>query len=145
MLRNGTSKIDCATKMLMPNGGVNVPMLRLVTTIMPKWIGSTPTASAIGNSSGVSTRIADAVSMKQPMISRNTLMVNSTCQADSFRWAIKSTAAVAVPLVISSQENAPATATMRNICAVRYIELTDTSQNSRQPISRCTSMVTKIA
>jgi hypothetical protein len=34
MLRNGTPKIDGATKMLMPNGGVNVLMLRLVTTII---------------------------------------------------------------------------------------------------------------
>ena len=36
-----------------------------------------------------------------------------------------STAASATPLVVSSQENTPATATMRKICAVRYIEVTD--------------------
>ena len=56
-----------------------------------------------------------------------------------------STATRAAPLVVSSQENTPATATMRKICAVRYIDVTDTSQNSPQPISRCTTMVTKMA
>src|SRR5262245_11246502 len=127
MLRNGTLKIDCATKMLMPNGGVNVPMLRFVTTMMPKWIGSTPIACAIGTSSGVSTRIDEAVSMKQPTISRNTLMVSSTSQGGSCRWAIVPTATRAAPLVVISHENTPATATIRKICAVRYIEVTDTS------------------
>ena len=122
MLRSGTLKIDCATKMLTPNGGVNVPMLRLVTTMMPKWIGSTPMASDIGSSSGVSTRIADAVSMKQPTISRNTLMTSSTIQGRSSSCSMKPTAARGTPLVVRSHENTPATATIRKICAVRYID-----------------------
>ena len=58
---------------------------------------------------------------------------------------MKSTALWATPLVVSSQENTPATATIRKICAVRYIDVTETSQNSRQLISRCTPMVTKVA
>ena len=52
------------------------PIARLTTITMPKWIGSTPNCTAIGNKIGASTIIAGVVSIKHPTISSNTLINN---------------------------------------------------------------------
>lgn len=48
MLRTGLFKVDDATNMSRPKGGVIIPRLMLSVTIMPKWTGSTPMAVATG-------------------------------------------------------------------------------------------------
>ena len=48
MLFNGALNSAWATKMLSPNGGVNIPMARFTVIITPKWTKSTPIAHAIG-------------------------------------------------------------------------------------------------
>ena len=50
-----------------------------------------------------------------------------------------------MPLTVSSQENTPAPATMISTWAVRYIELTETSQIPRQEMSPYMNLVTMIA
>src|SRR5262245_29012180 len=104
--------------MLMPNGGVKQPMLRLAVMTMPKWMRSMPAALTIGTRIGVSSRIADAVSMKQPTTSRNTLMMSSSTQGGHSRKAKNAVIEGPTPLVVSSHENTPADATMIMICDV---------------------------
>src|SRR5215510_11937935 len=112
MTETGCLNTACATKMLMPNGGVKQPMLRLAVMTMPKWIRSMPAALTIGTRIGVSSRIADAVSMKQPTMSRRTLMISSSTQGGQSRSAKNAVIDGPTPLVVNSQENTPAEATM---------------------------------
>src|SRR5215475_12942062 len=117
MSDTGCLNTACATKMLMPNGGVKQPMLRLAVMTMPKCTRSMPAALTIGTRIGVSSRIADAVSMKQPTMSRRTLMISST-QGGQSRNAKNAVIDGPTPLVVNSQENTPAEATMIMICEV---------------------------
>lgn len=50
----------------IPNGGVIPPIVILSTVIIPKWIGSIPTALAIGANSGPRIIIAAVPSMNIP-------------------------------------------------------------------------------
>ena len=70
--------------MLIPNGGWNRPIARLTVTTMPKCTVSMPTAFTIGTSSGLSSRIADSGSRKQPTTSSRTLMASRSIHADTF-------------------------------------------------------------
>ena len=80
MTETGCLNTACATKILMPNGGVKHPMLRFAVMTIPKWIGSMPAALTIGSRIGVSSRIADAVIDEAADESRNTLMISSSVQ-----------------------------------------------------------------
>ena len=57
-----------------PNGGVIKPIAKLTTIMTPKWIGSTPASTAIGNKIGVSIAKAGIVSIKAPTTNKNTLI-----------------------------------------------------------------------
>src|SRR6266540_3235688 len=118
MTETGCLNTACATKMLMPNGGVKHPMLRFAVMMIPKWIGSMPAALMMGRRIGVSSRIAEAVSMKQPTISRNALMTSSSVQGGRSKAAKAVVSDGPTPLVVSSQENTPAEATTIMICDV---------------------------
>src|SRR5438552_3037772 len=118
MTDTGCLNTACATKMLMPNGGVKHPMLRLAVMMMPKWTRSTPASLTIGTRIGVSSGIADAVSMKQPTMSRKTLMMRRSIQLGQSRNAKNAVIDGPTPLVVSSHEYTPADATMIMICEV---------------------------
>src|SRR5512134_95076 len=122
MVQSGVLKTAWPTKMLMPNGGVNVPMLRFITKITPKCTGTTPIDFATRTSSGVRTRIDDAVSRNMPTASSSRLITSSTVQGGNFRLVTVSASACGTPFTVSSHENTPADATITNTCAVRYIE-----------------------
>ena len=62
-----TSAIESATKRHRPIGGVIRPIIRLKTTRIPKWVGSTPILTAIGCKMGTNTSIAAIPSRKRPM------------------------------------------------------------------------------
>src|SRR5881296_196711 len=72
----GTPNMDWVTNMLMANGGVNIPMARLVVRMILKWTRSTPAAFTMGTSNGVRTRMADVGSMSPPTMMRKTLMAS---------------------------------------------------------------------
>lgn len=56
-------------------GGVTKPIAKLIVTITPKCIGSTPSGCTIASSSGEKIRLADMVSINIPTIKRNMLMI----------------------------------------------------------------------
>ena len=60
----------------IPKGGVNNPMVMLNTITTPKCMGSIPSFS--NNGSNIGGRIINmgVISTKQPMMSRNTLMMS---------------------------------------------------------------------
>src|SRR6187455_1626189 len=64
----GILAIAQAVNRQLPTGGVAKPSAILVSTRMPKWIGSTPRAAAIGVRIGIRMRIAGVVSMNMPMM-----------------------------------------------------------------------------
>ena len=49
---SGTPLTLLMMKSTMPKGGVNVPIMRLSTMTTPKWIGSIPTDTSRGASTG---------------------------------------------------------------------------------------------
>ena len=55
-----------------PTGGVSRPMPRFSTITMPRWIGDSPIWIQIGSMTGVSIRIRQAISIRQPSISIST-------------------------------------------------------------------------
>src|SRR6266508_1241975 len=118
MTETGCLNTACATKILMPNGGVKQPMLRFAVMMIPKWIVSMPAFRVIGSRIEVSSRIAEAVSMKQPTMSRNTLMMSSSVQGGRLKAANAVVIDGPTPLVVNSHENTPAEATMIMICDV---------------------------
>ena len=63
-----------ATKRLIPRGGVQKPMAKFTTMMIPKCTGSTPMLAATGINMGASTNIAGVVSMKQPTTRSRMLM-----------------------------------------------------------------------
>lgn len=65
-----------ATKRLTAIGGVIMPIDVLTMMIKPRTIGSTPSATAIGNSIGVTNRMIDCVSRKQPRNSSSKFIAN---------------------------------------------------------------------
>ena len=72
-------------------------------------------------------------------------MINRMTQGGTSSAWIAATADCGMPLTVSSQENTPAPATMISTWAVRYIELTETSQIPRQEMSPYMNLVTMIA
>src|SRR5262245_36978339 len=104
--------------MLMPNGGVKQPLLRLAVMTIAKWMRSMPAALTIGTRIGVSSKMADAVSMKQPTTRRNRLMIRRSTQGGRFKNPKNAVIDGPTPLVVSSHENTPADATMIMICEV---------------------------
>ena len=68
--------IPVATNKLTAIGGVIIPIEVLTMMIKPRTIGSTPSATAIGNRIGVTSRIIDCVSRKQPRNSNSKFIAN---------------------------------------------------------------------
>ena len=68
--------IPVATNRLTAIGGVIMPIDVLTIIISPRTIGSTPSATAIGNRIGVTSRIIDCVSRKQPRNSNRIFIAN---------------------------------------------------------------------
>lgn len=56
-------------------GGVTKPIAKLIVTITPKCIESTPSGCTIASSNGENIRLADMVSINIPTIKRNMLMI----------------------------------------------------------------------
>src|SRR6476620_6296473 len=110
MTETGCLNTACATKILMPNGGVKHPILRFAVMTMPKWMRSMPAALTTGRRIGVSSRIAGAGSKKMPTSSRNTLTMKSSIALDRSSAAKTSARRGAAPLVVRSQEDTPADA-----------------------------------
>ena len=70
--------IRAPTKSTFPTGGVMTPSERFITTMAPKWTGSTPNSVTIGRKIGTKMRIAGVGSMNVPTSSRMTIMMTST-------------------------------------------------------------------
>src|SRR5690554_325075 len=61
-----------------PTGGVHTPIHRLVTIIIPKWIGSMPKETATGRKIGVNINTAGVISINRPTNKRIRLMIIKT-------------------------------------------------------------------
>src|SRR5256885_15747018 len=70
----GTPNMDWVTNMLIANGGVNIPMARVVVRMIPKWMRSTPAAFTMGTSSGVRPRMAEVGTIRPPTMVREALL-----------------------------------------------------------------------
>lgn len=71
-----TFVMPLATNKLTAIGGVIMPIEVLTIIIKPRTIGSTPSATAIGNKIGVTSKIIDCVSRKQPRNSNSKFIMN---------------------------------------------------------------------
>src|SRR6187200_2472253 len=116
--------------MFSPNGGVNMPIAILAVMTIPKWIGSTPTVFTSGMKSGVSTKIAEVGSRKQPTINRIILVAIRKDQDESCKVCNHATSACGKPLMLSIQENKAAVETITRICAVSMAERAAASSTS---------------
>ena len=56
------------TKINTPNGGVSVPISKLITITIPKWTGSIPNVFNAGTKTGTATRSIAVVSITIPKI-----------------------------------------------------------------------------
>ena len=74
-----------------------------------------PAAFTSGTSSGLSSRIADNGSRKQPTASKRTLMASSSIHADTFNDCSHVVIAAGTWLTVKSHANTPAQATMMRI------------------------------
>src|SRR5712691_551439 len=126
------------TKRFSPNGGVNIPMERFTVRMMPKWMRSTPRLFTMGTSSGVRINVAEVGSIRQPTISRKTLMATSMSHGGAFSPWIAPTTVWGTPLTVSSHEKTPDAATMIMIWAVRNTELTEIVHRRAHVMSRYT-------
>ena len=73
-LSTGTFATLLKTNKTVPNGGVNVPIIRLRIIITPKCTGSIPSFWMSGMKTGTKILIAATVSRKQPTMSNKMLM-----------------------------------------------------------------------
>lgn len=128
--------VDWATKILSPNGGVNIPILRFTVMMMPKCIGSIPKDSARGKSMGVKINIAEAGSIKHPRNSRRRFTDNIYDHFSTPISAIQATNCWGTPCTVRSHENAAAVATIMRICAVIRVDSAAQSTISNQVIER---------
>src|SRR5690554_291273 len=81
--RNTLAMVVLATPTPMnstePTGGVHTPIQRLVTIIIPKWIGSMPNETTTGRKIGVKINTAGVMSIKSPTNKRiRLIMINTT-------------------------------------------------------------------
>src|SRR6185295_12945400 len=74
---------------------------------MPKCTVSTPSALAMGTSRGVSNKIADNGSRKQPTINNRTLTTSRNCQGVTSRYLIQETSVAGTWLTVRSQGEHP--------------------------------------
>ena len=81
-------------------------------------------------------RIAAGGSSTVPTNSSTMLMISSSSQVSSAKLAIVSTSLVGKPLVVTSQEYAPAAETMIRICAMILAESIAVCHSSIHVISR---------
>src|SRR5690606_31129232 len=68
-----------------PTGGVHTPIQRLVTMIIPKWMGSIPKDTTTGRKIGVNINTAGVISINRPTNSRIRLMIINTTNLLSLR------------------------------------------------------------
>src|SRR5688572_31132975 len=66
---NGSCETPEVTNRFNPTGGVTMPISMLTVMIIPKWIGSMPSAVAIGNMIGAKISTTDVASMNMPATS----------------------------------------------------------------------------
>ena len=76
MRSNGISATFAVTYRTTPMGGVNVPIMRFIIMIRPKWIGLIPNFRTTGSRIGIRIIWAAIASMKQPMKSRKQSSTN---------------------------------------------------------------------
>ena len=89
-------------------GGVTKPMARFTHMMMPKWMGSTPMASATGSSTGVNTRIAGPVSMIMPTNSNSTLISSRITTLEEMALSTASLTMVATFISVITRAKATA-------------------------------------
>ena len=70
----GPSLTTAAANRLIPTGGVMKPTDNVQTTNTPKWIGSNPSSTPIGNKIGMTTRIAAIGSRMHPIIKSDNII-----------------------------------------------------------------------
>src|SRR5690606_1363115 len=68
-----------------PTGGVQTPIQRLVTMIIPKWMGSIPKDTTTGRKIGVKISTAGVISINNPTNKSNRLMMIKTTNLLSLR------------------------------------------------------------
>ena len=73
------------TNRTLPTGGVQSPIQRFKTKMMPKWTGSTPNLIATGKKIGVKINTAGVMSINVPMINKKRLIIKSTTIGESDR------------------------------------------------------------
>ena len=73
------------TNKTLPTGGVQSPIQRFKTKMMPKWTGSTPILIATGRKIGVKISTAGVMSMNVPIISKKRLIMRRTITGEAER------------------------------------------------------------
>ena len=76
MVITGLLRVEEATKISNPKGGVIIPIPIFNVTIIPKWIGSIPSAIATGNNGGTKIRSAELGSINIPAIKKAMFTAN---------------------------------------------------------------------
>src|SRR5690606_19589734 len=94
---------------------VNNPIARLTVMMRPKCTGSMPMDVTMGTSSGLSSKMAEIGSTRQPAASSETLTTSNNTQVDTSKELIHDTAAAGIWLTVSTQLNTLALATMIRI------------------------------
>jgi len=104
-----------------------------------------PAAFTSGTSSGLSSRIADSGSRKQPTSSSRTLIASSSIQGDTFSDCSHAVIVAGTWFTVRSHANTPAQATMMRIWPVNSTVEAAAATMSRHPSSRNTKVVTSAA
>src|SRR5262245_30421348 len=99
-------------------------------------MGSMPTDLTRGMNSGVSTRIAEVGSRKQPTIRSTQLMAMRNDHGARSSDLSSAVSACGTPLMVSIQENSEAAATITMICAVTSAERDAELRTSRHDTLR---------
>ena len=110
--------IRAPTKSTLPTGGVITPTERFITTIAPKWTGSTPNSVTIGRKIGTKMRMAGVGSMKVPTASRTTIMMMRTTTLESVKPSTASEMMSGIRAKLMTKDSAVETATSSMTMAV---------------------------
>ncbi|MOA04497.1 hypothetical protein D3C78_1240540 [compost metagenome] len=128
--------IELAINIMVPIGGVRLPIARLRMIRMPNWIGSIPRAFTVGISSGTNTIIAALPSINIPRTSKNRLSANRNISGLSNSDVIISATVWAVRSQLNIQANAEQAMIMSIIPAVEAAVSNRASPISATFISR---------
>ena len=100
------------TNRLRPTGGVIRPISMFTTMMMPRWIGSIPSSTAMGNRMGARIRITADGSMKAPAISSTMLTTSRNCQGCRPSSTTQAVICCGICSVVSTWANSMALAMM---------------------------------